>query len=131
MCSSDLFEAVSRGARSAVLVERARQVVRTLEANAGALAAADAVEIVASTVEQWLTRKPSRAFDIVFIDPPYAAHCDYSAAHALNTGGWLAAEAFVYVESSARGPDVDVPSDWGLYRARKAGEVRYHLYCTS
>lgn len=63
------LEALSRGASSALFVERDRRHGAALEASLVALDAQGAV--VHSSVEKFLSTGVERRFDIVFADPPY------------------------------------------------------------
>ncbi len=62
------LEALSRGARSAVFVERARRSAAVLRDNVGAVGLGG--ELVMMDVSEALG-KFYRRFDIVFVDPPY------------------------------------------------------------
>lgn len=66
-------------------------------------------------------------FDIVFLDPPFGANLWGEAAARLESGGWLAPEAFVYVEAPAGALPPGLPAAWHPWRDGKAGEVGYHL----
>ena len=46
--------------------------------------------------------------------------------HLLETRGWLAAEAWVYLEAE-HGLVLDLPDDWVLHRSKQAGQVKYQL----
>ncbi|HSX86074.1 MAG TPA: RsmD family RNA methyltransferase, partial [Cellvibrio sp.] len=46
---------------------------------------------------------------------------------ALETGGWLADEAAVYIESG-RELAYQVPPNWTLHRDKQAGQVSYRLF---
>ena len=65
------FEALSRGAARAVLVEKRLEVVAALRHNREQLKAEQADIVHADAVE--FLRGPAAAFDIVFLDPPYAS----------------------------------------------------------
>jgi 16S rRNA (guanine(966)-N(2))-methyltransferase RsmD len=67
------LEAISRGARRVVMVERDRKVASVLEANAQELGVSDKVEVVVSDAlgAGALARCP-RNVHVVFFDPPYA-----------------------------------------------------------
>ncbi len=69
------FEALSRGAASAVLVDSSREAVRLIRANAQALGFEKQIEVLASPVARALDRLEGdgRKFELVFADPPYAA----------------------------------------------------------
>lgn len=67
------LEAISRGAKRVVMVERDRKVAAVLEANAQELGVSDKVEVVVSDAlgAGALARCP-RNVHVVFFDPPYA-----------------------------------------------------------
>lgn len=115
------FEALSRGARLARLVERDASLAAALRAHAAALGAA--AEVANEPAEAWLARAPERAFDIVFVDPPYAERVEPYAA-ALEP--WLAREALVYVERARADGLPELPGlKWR--RASRAGDVAFGL----
>jgi len=64
------FEAVSRGAASAVLIEQDVAAQKTIDRNIAALAIADKAKVVKAAVGAWL-HTSSEAFDVVLCDPPY------------------------------------------------------------
>jgi 16S rRNA (guanine966-N2)-methyltransferase len=64
------FEALSRGASSAVLVERDAQAARALEGQRDELGAN--ASIVCADAGSYLARPDIGRFDIVFVDPPYS-----------------------------------------------------------
>jgi 16S rRNA (guanine966-N2)-methyltransferase len=45
---------------------------------------------------------------------------------ALESGGWLAADARVYIEAE-RNLELVLPQNWELTRSKCAGQVGYHL----
>jgi len=65
------FEALSRGARRVVMVERDRTVAAALRESARDLGATGA-EIHESDALAWLARS-RETFDVVFLDPPFAS----------------------------------------------------------
>jgi 16S rRNA (guanine966-N2)-methyltransferase len=114
------FEALSRGARRVVMVERDRQVHAALRESA-TLLEAEGAEIVASDALAYLQRA-QETFDVVFLDPPFASGL---AARALPLlAPRLAPEARVYVESAEA---VAPPAGWHVVREDRAGAVRYAL----
>ncbi len=68
------IEALSRGAASAVFVERDRRAVAVVSANLAALGLAGGqVEVARADALAWLAGPGAgRAFDLAFCDPPYA-----------------------------------------------------------
>ena len=78
------FEALSRGARSVVAVERDRNALSIIAANRSALEAAP-YHLIRQPLPQALRSLPNEAFDLCFADPPYAWHLDADFASALAT----------------------------------------------
>lgn len=65
------LEALSRGAREVVFVERARGALQALEANVRALEASDRCTIVRGDAMAFARRLEEGAFDVALADPPY------------------------------------------------------------
>ena len=116
------FEAASRGAAEVVLVERDAGLAANLRAQASRLHA-DTVRVVHAALA-WLGGR-HEAFDLVFLDPPFADGLWDRALEALVPR--LAPGAWIYVESPA---DIvpAVPPAWALHREGRTREVRYALY---
>lgn len=119
------FEALSRGATQALLVDRESAVVRELRANLSLLGATNG-EVLHADALQFLQGAPRR-FDIVFLDPPFASRCVPEVCGLLERRGWLAPDAHIYIEQSAREALEGLPAGWTLVRSKQAGEVGYHL----
>lgn len=64
------FEAVSRGAKSALATERDRKAYQVLKENAEKLNAHN-IQVVKASCRAWSKNNRSRKFDIIFCDPPY------------------------------------------------------------
>jgi RNA methyltransferase, RsmD family len=119
------IEALSRGAAEACFVEPEAQAARALRDNLARLKVAEG-EVAAIDAQAFL-RGAARAFDLVFLDPPFALDLWSALTGRLEQGGWLAARAWVYVESP-RELSPTVPANWSLHREGRAGEVRFALY---
>jgi 16S rRNA (guanine966-N2)-methyltransferase len=119
------LEALSRGAAHVTFVERDRENAAALAATAAALAPGSAAVIEADALS-WLAGAPE-AFDVVFLDPPFAAGLLGEAMRLLESRGWLARDAFVYIERPAKSGPPELPAAWRAHRAGHAGAVGYHL----
>ena len=120
------LEALSRGAAEVVFVERNTMAARALRELLSEWGAQNA-HVERADALAWLGG-PARPFDIVFLDPPFAAELHREAAQRLEAGGWLAPGARIYLEAPAREPLPELPEQWQPLRAKQAGEVGYHLY---
>jgi 16S rRNA (guanine966-N2)-methyltransferase len=117
------LEALSRGAAHVLLVENDRVAVRTLRENLRALGRPP-VAVKAERVERLAATTAPSKFDLVFADPPYALPADELGAvlTGLDAHGWLAPEALVVVERSARDEPWVWPSPLLPVRDRRYGE---------
>lgn len=100
------LEAISRGAGSAVLVDRSRDAIRVITENAQKTKLAADCQIVQSDAGDYLRRNRSRRFDIVFLDPPYASELYASSLISLIECDCLKPSSIVVCES-------DVEKPWG------------------
>ena len=122
------IEALSRGAREAVFVERERAVAAGLRRSLATLAGAGdkRARVVCGDAFAFLAGEPS-AFDAVFLDPPFAQGRLSELCTLLDARGWLAPRAVMYLESAARGQPPALPAGWRLARHTRAGEVSGQL----
>ena len=119
------IEALSRGAASVQFVERDAQAAQALRANLARLKVAGGQ--VAMLEAQAFLHGTAQAYDLVFLDPPFALALWPALARQLEQGGWLAERGWIYVESP-RGQAPALPPNWQLHREGHAGEVRFALY---
>lgn len=123
------FEAASRGAAAVVMVEASREVAVALAGTRDELGAAG-VRVVHAQMARYLNRVPE-AFDIVFLDPPFAQpRLAEDACRRLVEGGWLAAGGRIYLEVAAHAQQPVVPADWTQLREKAGGDAHALLYAT-
>jgi 16S rRNA (guanine966-N2)-methyltransferase len=120
------LEALSRDAGHVSFVEQDERAVRELRARLAEWQAQDAVVTRADALHY--LRGSARPFDLVFLDPPFASSLLGEAARLLEERGWLAPGALVYVEGAARAGLPPLPAGWQALKAKRAGEVGYHLF---
>ena len=116
------FEAASRGAAEAVLVERDPRVAAALRESAASFAT-QRLAILAADAFAYL-QGPPRPFDVVFLDPPFGAGRLAELCTLLEQGAWLAPRAWIYLENAASDVLVPLPQGWEAVRETRAGEVR-------
>jgi 16S rRNA (guanine966-N2)-methyltransferase len=71
-------------------------------------------------------QRPARPCNIVFLDPPYASNLLGEVCARLS-GGWLARDALIYLETAADSGLPALPASWSVHRSKQAGQVGYHL----
>lgn len=118
------IEALSRGAAEVTFVDCEPQVGRHITQTLQRLSATGAT-VQVDDAARFLGRTPSR-FDVVFLDPPFASALLQAAFDQLPHG-WLADDAYIYVECPADVPLPALPAGWTVYRSKQAGQVGYHL----
>ncbi|MEV4114209.1 16S rRNA (guanine(966)-N(2))-methyltransferase RsmD [Nonomuraea sp. NPDC049695] len=118
------LEALSRGAKEAVLVESDPRAVRTIKANVQTLGL-EGAKVIADKVERLLGKAPDEPYDIVFADPPYATSDAevQRVLELLRDNGWLSDEALVAFERESRGKALMWPEGYVEERVRRYGEA--------
>ncbi|HTT05468.1 MAG TPA: 16S rRNA (guanine(966)-N(2))-methyltransferase RsmD [Steroidobacteraceae bacterium] len=144
------LEALSRGAASVTFVEQQRVLADALEQLLSDWQATGA-RVVCARAQQFLAGRrgaaqhataatsadaatvantdaaAGRGFDLVFLDPPFAAG-ELGAVTAQLERRWLAPGARIYLEHARAAPLPALPAGWQELRAGTAGEVGYHLF---
>jgi 16S rRNA (guanine966-N2)-methyltransferase len=119
------LEALSRGAAEVIFVENSARAAAALKDNVTALDASDTYIHEADAID-YLNGNP-QPFDIVFLDPPFAADLIGDLCRLLDERGWLARGARVYLEQEQERPLPRLPDGWTILKDKTAGQVRYAL----
>jgi len=117
------FEALSRGAASAVLVEKDRRVAQSLRENCQLLAA-DNASVVNAPAERFLRQPPAEPWDIVFFDPPFSDPEPLKLLKTLQQEGYLTDGGLIYIEQPRHRP---LPDGMRLLKQAKAGDCHFAL----
>jgi 16S rRNA (guanine966-N2)-methyltransferase len=98
------FEAISRGAVHATLVEKNKNALLVIAENVKALGLADAVRVHPTQVEKVAQLFEGESFDLIFADPPYADVPSGVVARALapivRAGAFASGARFVLEHAS-------------------------------
>ena len=122
------LEALSRGAASAVFVERSARQIAFIRSNSEMLRLAP--EIIQADAYQYLAGFAGQPFDIVYADPPYALGEEQGfetvlknlvGRNVLKPGGLFIAETTFRIKAE------DLP-DWDLCRDREYGKTRLVIW---
>nr|WP_275552244.1 16S rRNA (guanine(966)-N(2))-methyltransferase RsmD [Anaerotignum lactatifermentans] len=100
------IEALSRGAQRAVLVEQSDLCGKVISRNLEHTRLAQRARLMQNDVLAALDKLAAEgeSFDIIFMDPPYAAGLAKPALEKIVEGGLLRPEGYVIVERSAQIP---------------------------
>ena len=119
------LEALSRGATACTFVDSSKDACDVVRTNAKATRLADRARIVNSDAQRFCDGCHER-FDVVFLDPPYAAGllegALTAAARLLNAGG------FVVCESDERAELPETVEGLTLYRSYRYSHVKLWIY---
>ena len=119
------LEALSRGAAAAVMVEQDRRTATLVRDNARTVGLGDRAQVVGSSAARFLAEAAPEEHDVVFLDPPYGLSREAVEADLalLAARGWLADDALVVVERSARDAALTWPEGYAEGRLRRYGET--------
>ena len=121
------IEALSRGAASAVFVDRAPRAIEAVRANLTALGIEGDVRRMEA--RSWLRAASARAdaYDLVFLDPPYRRAGELGRELSEGLAAVLASGARVVTESDRRDPlELDLP----LADERRYGDTVIRIHAT-
>ena len=102
------LEALSRGARHVVFVDKARQSTQILEKNIAALGCHTQCTVYPADVF-WFLKNTRRVFDLVFVDPPYRLEEIGSLPTAVYRSPAVRNGSLVVMEHSKES-DIDLPA---------------------
>ncbi|MFT4044047.1 MAG: 16S rRNA (guanine(966)-N(2))-methyltransferase RsmD [Gordonia sp. (in: high G+C Gram-positive bacteria)] len=124
------IEALSRGAASATFVDNRKRATAVITSNLRDLGVAGRAVVITRGAGVVLQTPPAPAgvMDLVFTDPPYALGAEEVDADLVSlTAGWLAPEALVVAERSARTPDIGWPAAFEVVVARTYGDTHVEV----
>lgn len=121
------LEAASRGADPVVAVEFDAAAVGVARRNADQLRLG--VAVTKASVETFLSDRTPTAFDVVWLDPPYAVgNDDLARIVATILGrGWLAPDGLVVAERSTRDTPFTWPDELNPGWSRRYGETTLYF----
>jgi 16S rRNA (guanine966-N2)-methyltransferase len=116
------LEALSRGAAEVLLIDADTTALAIAETNLARLGSPANVRLLARDATcLGPARQPC---NLLFLDPPYRSGLATPALAALTGGGWLAREARIIVELSAK-EDLTVPDGYALEQERRYGAAKF------
>lgn len=117
------FEALSRGAAFALLVDDGTEARGLIRENQTALGLAGLSRVYRRDATRLGPIGPMPPFGLVFCDPPYRKGLGEKALSSARDGGWLEAGALVVLEEAA-GVEIAVPEGFAVIEQRAYGETQ-------
>lgn len=122
------IEALSRGAAAAVFVEQRRDAAALIKENLRLTGLADRGRVVSGEAMAFLASCRER-FDIILLDPPYAAGLLKIAINAISQFDILSNHGIIVCESSAEWEAPPVEPPCFLRRSYRYGKTKLTLIC--
>lgn len=136
-CVLDLFagsgalalESISRGAQEAVLVDKSRDALDCIRKNIAKLRVEEQTTVLSCDWEQALNQlnRSGKAFDLVFLDPPYRMTDLGSICSRLLELSLLRPDAVLVLEHRT-GSEPAMPEEFVPIKERSYGETQIHFY---
>lgn len=120
------FEALSRGARSLEVLDRAEAAVKALRRNA-ALFPAEAVSVQKTEALKYLRHREGEPIELLFLDPPYGLSERELAAVLTAAAPQLHPAATIVVERDAAAPEPTWPHGVTGFHDKAYGSTRIWL----
>ncbi|QJC35524.1 16S rRNA (guanine(966)-N(2))-methyltransferase RsmD [Enterobacteriaceae endosymbiont of Donacia sparganii] len=123
------FEALSRNAFFATLLENNKKIFQQLKKNTYLLKIKN-ISLNYKNTLNFLSNKSKIQYDLVFIDPPFCKKniLLQKTCFLLEKNNWLKNHTKIFLEYETKSNDFFLPKNWIKYRKKKFGIVTYLLY---
>lgn len=123
------FEALSRGAQSVTFIEQSLPLIHYLKAQIKKLAIEDKTNVFHIDFPFNASRlfKPTSAFNLIFLDPPFHRKLIELACAWLIKENLLLPKSTIYIEMESSLKTLSLPENWEINHFKKAGQVTYAL----
>lgn len=115
------FEALSRGAAFATLMDTSRAAQEAQRRNAETLGESKTSRILGADATQ---PPPGEIQDLVFLDPPYGSGLGSLALTALAAAGWIGPDTLCIFEVASK-EDVSAPDGFVILDERQYGPAKF------
>ena len=126
------LEAISRGAKSCVFLDKSSKAIRVIEDNINnlGLSSSDCINIDVSKIRKF-KKDVEDKIDIIFSDPPYSkTDINEIAISNLVKNSWIRRNSYLFLETSSRRPIKDI-KDFQIIDDRKIGDSLLITYLYS
>ncbi len=122
------LEALSRGAESAILLERDEAACRAIERNIRDCRLEERARLIRGDALKILETLEAEPFDLVLLDPPYGKGLIERALELLLRRGLLAEDVWIVAETAA-GEALDLSAGFFVAREKKYGKNLVRFLC--
>jgi 16S rRNA (guanine966-N2)-methyltransferase len=119
------IEALSRGAKKAIFVEKERQALGLIQRNLTQFGLKERSEILPRDVRRaiGILRQRRECFDLILMDPPYERGLIRKTLLELNSQQIYHKDSILVIEHTRREPLLHILEGWNLIRQRRMGDT--------
>ncbi|MDX2164158.1 MAG: 16S rRNA (guanine(966)-N(2))-methyltransferase RsmD [Gammaproteobacteria bacterium] len=120
------FEALSRGAKHVVMVDKSPMVIESLRTTAQELGADNITLYQGHAPEKVIL--PKEPFDIIFLDPPFNQDLINGSCEWLIKNKLIHEKTYVYVEMEKENETFNILPYWHILKEGKTKQIKYFLF---
>ena len=124
------IEALSRGAKEVVFVEKQKKLADSLKINLKRLQVYSSSQVLNANAFSIDFDNLPYKFDILFIDPPFRENLIQRSLDFVKSSNLLTPKALIYLECETELELVELTQDLNLLKESKGGQTQYCLYET-
>ena len=124
------IEALSRGAKEVVFVEKQKKLSDSLKTNLKRLQVYSSSQVLNANAFSIDFDNLPYKFDILFIDPPFRENLIQRSLDFVKSSNLLTPKALIYLECETELELVELTRDLNLLKESKGGQTQYCLYET-
>ena len=119
------IEALSRGAKRALFVEKGRQAIRLIQRNLSQCGMEGRSEIIPKDVNRaiGILKQRGESFDLILMDPPYEKGLIERTLKKLDSHRIYHEDSILVIEHDRREPLPEIIVGWNLIRQRGIGDT--------
>jgi 16S rRNA (guanine966-N2)-methyltransferase len=119
------IEALSRGAKKTIFVEKGRQALRLIQRNLNQFGLKERSEIFSKDANRaiGILKEKGESFDLILMDPPYEKGLIQKTITKLNSHQIFHKDSILVIEHNRREPLPRNMNGWNLIRQRRIGET--------
>ncbi len=119
------IEALSRGAKKALFVEKGRQALRLIQRNLSQFGMKERSEILPKDVSRaiGILKQRGESFDLILMDPPYEKGLIQKTLMKLHSHRIYHEDSILVIEHDRREPIPEMVEGWTLIRQRGIGDT--------
>ena len=119
------IEALSRGAKKTIFVEKGRQALRLIQRNLTQFGLESQSEILPKDANRaiGILKQKGESFDLILMDPPYQKGLIQKTLMKLNSHQIYHKDSILVIEHDRREPLSTVMDGWNLIRQRRIGDT--------